>query len=132
MENSYSEALITMHKAVENDLKKISGNRYLELKNYQLPESNEKHISVDLTNWSFKEKENLFLDILNGIKFYYQQYAKTKSFPVGGYNSVVSAINGNDKIQIYINSIKWFSEQSIHKLIKDGNIESLVSIIKKG
>ena len=131
MENSYSEALITMHKTVENDFKRISKNKYLEYKKFELPELAEKHITVDLTNWSFKEKENLFLDILNGIKFYYEQYAKTKSFPVGGYNSVVSAINGNNKIQIYSNSIRRFSKQSISKLIEGESMENIVNIIRK-
>lgn len=77
----------------------------------------EKYLTVDLSNWNQSIKDILFTDCLQGIYYYYSIHSNKKSFDIGTYNSVIQAINGNAAIQIYKESIKWFTKEVKEKLI---------------
>jgi hypothetical protein len=84
--------------------------------------NNEKYLTIDLSNWNNDERNLLYTNSFNGVYYYYNTYSKRKSFDFGTYNSIIQSINGNNTIQIYKESIKWFSNEIKQKL-KQNNYE---------
>jgi hypothetical protein len=78
--------------------------------------NNEKYLTIDLLNWNNDERNLLYTNSLNGVYYYYNTHSKRKSFDFGTYNSIIQSINGKNTIQIYKESIKWFSDEIKEKL----------------
>ena len=69
---------------------------------------------------SKKEKEVLFTDCLSGIYYYHVTHTQKTSFDFGTYRTIYNALNGNNKVEIYKESIKWFNF-SIKEKLKQKN-----------
>jgi hypothetical protein len=84
--------------------------------------NSEKYLTIDLLNWDNDERNLLYTNSFEGVYYYYNKYSKRKSFDFGTYNSIIQSINGQNTIQIYKESIKWFSN-SIKQKLKQNNYE---------
>lgn len=114
--------LFELIEMLNTDLKEIAGNDYLKYRNAKVNGTSTDYIKVDLKDWNYLEKEKLFIGALKGINhFYFVLTSKTK-IPVAGFNSVMSAINGDSYLYIYTKSIKWFDIEIKSKLKKQGII----------
>ncbi len=81
--------------------------------------SENKYLNIDLSHWNLKEKQFLFLDILQGIFYYYSSHTHKKDFDIKSYRSVKKAVKGENKIEIYEGSIKWFNNKTKDKLTSE-------------
>ena len=101
-----------------------------ELQNLKIPDTegfskskSEHYVEVDLSHWNEEEKKELFLYVLRGINYATLiLYVNTYYFPIGDFNSVLKALEGDKTISINRNSIKWYSEDIKNKLREQGVI----------
>ena len=101
-----------------------------ELQNLKIPDTegfskskSEHYVEVDLSHWNEEEKKELFLYVLRGINYAtFILYVNTYYFPIGDFNSVLKALEGDKTISINRNSIKWYSEDIKNKLREQGVI----------
>ena len=101
-----------------------------ELQNQKIPDTEgfskskyEHYVKVDLSHWNEEEKKELFLYVLRGINYAtFILYVNTYYFPIGDFNSVLKALEGDKTISINRNSIKWYSEDIKNKLREQGVI----------
>ena len=100
----------------KNDLLEFTGMANVDFK---LAPNDSRHITVDITTWKLTEKELLFSDYLKGIHFFYKMFSDKKTFNIGTYNEVIQATKGVNTIQIYTESIKWFTPEIKKKLKKN-------------
>tara|TARA_B110001452_G_scaffold79511_1_gene65018 strand:+ start:3565 stop:4410 length:846 start_codon:yes stop_codon:yes gene_type:complete len=90
-----------------------------EIMNNESDSSDDRYITVDLSNWNQKEKEVLFTDCLKGIYYYHVEHSQKKSFDFGTYRTIHKALDGYNKVEIYKESIKWFNSYIKEKLIEN-------------
>lgn len=110
----------------KNDLLEFTG---MDNVDYKLASNDSRHITVDIATWEQSEKELLFSDCLKGIHYFYKIFTDNKRFNIGTYNEVIQAIKGANTIQIYRESIKWFTPEIKEKLMKNNyNFPDLHSI----
>ena len=58
----------------------IAGSEVHNYRKESIDIDDKRYLKIKLENWSSKEKELLITETLNGIHYYYFQYAKQKSF----------------------------------------------------
>lgn len=125
-------SLFELLEMFNNALRTIPEINYEESRKVQLEESNKFYSKVNLLNWSVFEKEMLFTNILRGLNIYYFVVSDMKSMPIGGFNSLMNAINGEKFVYVNNKSIKWFPEIIKEKLRQEGiNFEDLQKTNKK-
>jgi hypothetical protein len=123
--------LIELIEMFNSALKTFPELDYEKSRKIQLEETNKLYSKVKLENWTAYEKELLFISLLKGLNIYYFVVSDTKSMPIGGFNSVMNAINGVDFVYINNKSIKWFPKRIKDKLLSQGiNFEDLTPRIK--
>lgn len=113
---SIEESISMFEKEIQK-FKKVFRNN--ELENNDNSMSNY-CVMVDLSGWSQEDKNELFLYALRGINYFTFVLNNCKSFPIGDFNSVLKAINGNNTIYINRKGIKWYSEYIKNKLKTQG------------
>ena len=79
-------------------------------------------VMVDLSNWNEEDKKELFLYTLRGINYATFILYNLSCFPIGGFNNVLKAIKGNNKVNINRKGIKWYPEHLKNKLREQGVI----------
>lgn len=79
-------------------------------------------VMVDLSNWNENDKKELFLYALRGINYATFILYNLKYFPVGDFNSILKAIEGNNNVNINKKGIKWYPEYLKKKLREQGVI----------
>lgn len=90
---------------LNEDLKLKYGDQFNEFSKFTLNSDTVNYFKLDLTDWSEREKEILFREILIGLYFFFHFFADRKAFNFGGFNSVKDAINGNNSILLYVNGV---------------------------
>lgn len=88
-------------------------------------------VMVDISEWDIEEKNILFESALKGINYATFVLNNCNYFPVGDFNSVIKALNGNSRIFINKKGIKWYPECIKEKLRKQGIVFEDVNNRKK-
>ncbi|MCB0410312.1 MAG: hypothetical protein KDD29_08835, partial [Flavobacteriales bacterium] len=112
----------TIYNLIEelnNELRILANEKYDEYRKTILKDYSN-YISIDLSKWNTLQKENLLINILEGIHYYYFIYSNKKSFPITSFNEVYNVINGQKTIYIYKKSIPYFSIKTIKLLLEEG------------
>lgn len=82
----------------------------------------EKHINVNLINWSGSDKELVWLNALRGVYYYNFILFAGKSLDFSSYNSIKSSMNGSDEIWLYSKGLKWYPESIRIKIKEQGHV----------
>lgn len=90
---------------LNEDLKLKYGEQFNEFSKFTLNSDTVNYFKLDMTEWSEREKDILFKEILIGLYFFFHFFADRKAFNIGGFNSVKDAINGNNSILLYVNGV---------------------------
>lgn len=105
----------------EEQLKSKNNIKFYErYKGYKITKDNENYALVNLETWDVKSKEILLKSAMVGIHHFYFNLTNKRSLNIGGFNSVINVINGSDKMNVYVNSIKWFPNEIKEKIIEQG------------
>ncbi len=105
-----------------NELKLYAGANYENCRQFEFSNADDNHILINLSNWENNYKENLFMSAMKGINYFTFVMNNKTVFPIGAFNSVMKAIDGNDDIYINKKAIKWFP-QELKSLITQQGIE---------
>jgi hypothetical protein len=106
---------------LDNELKIFSKEHYSQVNSY-VPQESNLSIRINIENWSFDEKEQLFKDILEGTYYFYFYFTKQKVFDAASLISVRNAIQGNSFVFVNKKAIKWFSSNIRSKLKSEGYV----------
>lgn len=127
-----NSSLIELIEMFNKALKTFPEINYNQCRKILLEEPNKLYTKLYLNKWDSSDKELLFISILKGLNIYYFVVSDMKSMPIGGFNSVMNAINGEDFVYVNNKSIKWFPKTIKNKLSNAGvNFEDLTPKIKK-
>lgn len=123
-----NSSIIELIDMFNTSLKSFPHFNYHECRKINLEEPNTLYTKISLKNWNAIEKENLFISILKGLNIFYYVVSDMKSMPIGGFNSLMNAINGEDFVFVNNKSMKWFPITIKDKLRREGfNFEDLQS-----
>lgn len=104
---------------------------YNEARKIELNDSNH-YSKIKIDEWNSKVKETLYMSILNHINIFYFVLNDLELIPIGAFNSLMNAVNGNEFIYVNNSSIQWLPGW-LKQEIRDQGIEfeDLISKNKK-
>jgi len=117
-----NSSLIELIEMFTESIKQSSHVKYSQARKVELNDSNKHYSRVDIRKWNPKEKEKLYNCILKGLNIFYFVINDLELLPIGAFNSVMNAINGNTFIYINKMSIKWLPKY-LKELIKEQGIK---------
>lgn len=106
-------------KDIEESIKRCEKDFFeflLDSGNSKSKLSEDRYLKIDLSHWKHKEKRLLFLNILRGVYYYYSSHTKKRDFDSKTYKSLKKAMDGENLVEIYEESIKWFADNIKEKL----------------
>lgn len=109
----------TMYELIDMFIKSIKAYpdlNYHESRKIEIDKNNKLYYKIEIGNWTTAEKELLFIGLLKGLNIFYFVLTDKKAIPIGGFNSVMNAINGANFIYVNKKTIKWLDEHIKNKI----------------